>query len=444
MKNKMNNRNKIGIALWNKAKKIIPGGSQLLSKRSEMFLPEQWPSYYKKAKGIEIWDLDGNKYFDFSIMGIGACTLGYADPDVNRAVKQAIDNGSMTTLNCPEEVELAELLCKLHPWAKMTRFARTGGEAMSVAIRIARAYSGKDKVVFCGYHGWSDWYLAANLADRKSLDGHLLPGLDPAGVPRGLKGTTFTFSYNNISELEKVVSENNDIGVIVVEPFRHQEPQDDFLQKVKVVAERIGAVLIFDEITIAWRLNVGGIHLLYDVNPDIAVFGKAMSNGYPMAAIIGKEGVMQAAQKTFISSTYWTERIGPVAALATIGKMKKINLPRYLKKIGKMIGNGWKKMAKKHGLKIKVLIPEALVTFSFDYGLDSQVIRTLFTQEMLARGFLASGSVYVSFAHKENHVKKYLAEVDEVFGIIEAAINGKKVRSLLKGPIAHSSFKRLT
>ncbi len=435
---------KKGVALWKKAKKLIPGGSQLLSKRSEMFLPEQWPSYYKKAKGIEVWDLDGNKYLDFSIMGIGACTLGYADPDVNQAVKKAIDNGSMATLNCSEEVELAEFLCKLHPWAKMARFARTGGESMAIAVRIARVYSGKDKVVFCGYHGWSDWYLAANLADQKNLDGHLLPGLDPAGVPRGLKGTTLTFSYNNIAELEKVVSEHKDIGVIVVEPFRHQEPRDNFLQKVKEIAGRIGAVLIFDEISIGWRLNVGGVHLLFGVNPDIAVFAKAMGNGFPMAAIIGREEVMQAAQKTFISSTYWTERIGPTAALATIKKMKKENVPAHLKKIGKMIGDGWKKMAKKHGLKINILGPEALITFSFDYGLDSQAIRTLFTQEMLRRGFLASGSVYVSFAHKENHVKKYLAEVDEVFGIVKNAIDGKKVQTILKGPIAHSGFKRLT
>lgn len=432
------------MALWKKAKKIIPGGSQLLSKRSEMFLPDQWPSYYKKAKGIEIWDLDGRKYLDFTIMGIGACTLGYADPDVNKAVKSAIDNGSMSTLNCPEEVELAELLCKLHPWAKMARYARTGGEAMAMAVRIARAYSGKEKVVFCGYHGWADWYLAANLADQKNLDGHLLPGLEPAGVPRSLRGTTLAFSYNHIEELEKLVKENKDIGVIVVEPFRHQEPENDFLKKVKEIAGKIGAVLVFDEITIAWRLNVGSAHLLYGVSPDIAVLGKAMSNGYPMAAIIGREEIMQAAQKTFISSTYWTERIGPTAALATIKKMKKINLPAHLKKIGGLIGRGWKNLAQKHGLKIKVLWPEALITFSFDYGNESQAIRTLFTQEMLKRGFLASGSVYVSYAHKENQVKKYLSAVDEVFGFLKKAITERRVRALLNGPVAHVGFKRLT
>ncbi|MCK4815837.1 aminotransferase class III-fold pyridoxal phosphate-dependent enzyme, partial [bacterium] len=196
---------KKGQNLWNRAKRIIPGGTQLLSKRSEQFLPDQWPSYYKRAKGVEIEDLDGNKYIDMSIMGIGSCILGYADNDVNEAVKNVIDNGSMSTLNSPEGVELTELLLKLHPWAGMVRFARTGGESMAIAVRIARAYTKKDKVAFCGYHGWHDWYLSANLADNKNLDGHLLPGLEPLGVPRSLKGTAIPFNYNRIEELEEIV-----------------------------------------------------------------------------------------------------------------------------------------------------------------------------------------------------------------------------------------------
>lgn len=435
---------KKGVALWNEAKKIIPGGSQLLSKRSEMFLPNHWPSYYSRAKGVEIWDLDNNKFIDMSIMSVGACTLGYADPDVNKAVKRAVDNGSMATLNAPEEISLAKLLCKLHPWAHMVRYARTGGEAMAIAVRIARAYSGKSKVVFCGYHGWSDWYLAANLSNKKSLDGHLLPGLEPAGVPRSLQGDTLTFAYNDIEALEKIVAKNNDIGVIVLEPLRHQEPKNDFLKKVKAIAKKINAVLLFDEISIAWRLNVGGVHLLYGVNPDIAVFAKAMSNGHPMAAIIGTRDVMQAAQKTFISSTYWTDRVGPVAALVTIEKMQKNNVPIHLKRIGTMIGNGWIKLAAKHGLKINVMGPEALINFSFDYAKNSQRISTLFTQEMLKRGFLATGSVYVSFAHQEKHVIQYLKSVDVVFRIIKKAINTKSVSNLLEGPVAHTGFKRLT
>jgi glutamate-1-semialdehyde aminotransferase len=435
---------KEGIELWNKAKRIIPGGSQLLSKQSEQFLPEQWPSYFKKAKGIEVWDLDDNCYIDMSLMGVGACILGYADDDVNKAVKKAIDAGTMTTLNCPEEVELAELLLHLHPWADMVRYAKTGGEAMAIAVRIARAYTGKDNVAFCGYHGWHDWYLSANLADDKNLDGHLLPGLEPLGVPRGLKGTAIPFNYNRIEELEEIV-ENNDIGVIVIEPIRHHEPEKDFLKNIRKIADEIGAVLIFDEISSGWRMNVGGAHDLYKVYPDIAVYGKAMSNGFPMAAIIGKGKVMDIAQNSFISSTYWTDRIGPVAAAATINKMLENKVSSHLCKIGNLISEGWRKRAKEHDLKIDIMnaVPP-LTSFVFDYGENSQALHTLFTQEMLERGFLASKSVYAAYSHKEEHVEKYLENVEFVFDIIKKAIEKNNVYDLLKGPVAHEGFKRLT
>lgn len=422
---------------------MIPGGSQLLSKRSEMFLPDQWPSYYKRAKGIEIWDMDNNKLIDMSLMGVGSCILGYADPDVNNAVKDAVDAGTMATLNCPEEVELAELLVKLNPWADMVRYAKTGGEAMAIAVRIARACSKKEKIAFCGYHGWHDWYLSANLADNASLDGQLLPGLDPAGIPRGLKNTSIPFNYNNINELEDIIEKNNDIGVIVVETIRHHEPIDNFLGKIRKIAEEIDAVLIFDEITSGWRLNVGGAHLLYNTNPDIAVYGKAMSNGFPMAAVVGKREVMDAAQITFISSTYWTDRIGPAASIASINKMQKNNVPKHICNIGNIIRVGWEKLAKEHDLNIHLEGISPLPTFAFKYE-ESQALHTLFTQEMLGRGYLASKSVYVSHAHNENNVSAYMENVDEVFWIVRNAIKHKDIRTLLKGPVAHTGFKRLT
>lgn len=433
-----------GIQQWNKAKKIIPGGTQLLSKRSEQFLPNQWPSYYKKAKGVEVWDMDGNKFIDMSLMGVGACTLGYADDDVNKAVKSAVDVGSMATLNCPEEVELAELLLKLNPWADMVRYARTGGEAMAIAVRIARAYSGKDKIAFCGYHGWHDWYLSANLADDDNLDGHLLPGLEPLGVPRSLKGSAIPFTYNRINELEEIVK-NNDIGVIVMEPIRHHEPENNFLEIVREIADEVNAVLIFDEISSGWRLNVGGVHHLYKIYPDIAVYGKAMSNGFPMATVVGKGDVMDMAQKSFISSTYWTERIGPVASLATINKMLENDVPSHLCKIGNLVTDGWKKLAREHGLKINIMdaVPP-LTTFDFDYGKKNLKLQTLFTQEMLNRGFLASKSVYVSYSHNEQYVEKYMENVNDVFGLLQKAIVEDDVNNLLKGPVAHVGFKRLT
>lgn len=435
-------KNKKGIELYHKAKKLIPGGTQLLSKRPEMFLPELWPSYFQKAKGCYVWDLDGNKYLDFSYMGIGSCILGYADEDVNKAVKEAIDNGSMNTLNCPEEVELAELLLGLHPWAEMVRYARTGGEAMALAMRIARAFSGKEKTAFCGYHGWQDWYLSANLADDKNLDGHLLAGLAPLGVPRGLKGTMLPFHYNKIEELEKIVEQNNDIGVIVMEPMKFQEEENNFAKKVREIADKIGAVLVFDEITAGFRFNAGGSHLLLGVNPDIAVFAKGMSNGFPMAAVIGKKEIMQKAQETFISSTYWTERIGPTAALATIKKMQKENVPEYLEKIGLEIKQGLAELAKKHSINLKIEGKPALMHISFDYP-NSQAVRTLFTQEMLKRGVLAIGAVYVSLAFQEKHVQEYLVACDEVFALLKKAIEQNEVEKLLEGPVAHTGFQRL-
>ena len=433
------------LALYEHAKTRIPGGTQLLSKRPEMFLPGQWPAYYSKAKGCEIWDLDGRRFIDVSLSAVGACPLGYADDDVNAAVKQCIDNGSMSTLNAPAEVELADLLCEIHPWARMARYARTGGEAMAIAVRIARAFSGRDKVAVCGYHGWSDWYLAANLGEDTALDGHLLPGLDPAGVPRGLRGTALTFRYNHIEDLEAIVEKHGpDIGAIVMEPVRYQLPADGFLQKVREIATRIGAVLVFDEITAGWRMCFGGAHLMLDVEPDVAVFAKSMSNGFPMAAVIGTAEVMQAAQSTFISSTYWTEAVGPTAALATIRKCKQVDLSGHTNRTGKLAHEGWQQLAKAHNLDITIEGLPPLSHFSLNYGERSQTIRTLLTQLMLDSGYLATNAFYVTYAHTAEMVQSYLEALNDAFAILSQAIRNDDIEARLRGPVAHSGFKRLT
>ena len=433
-----------GQRLWLKAKRLIPGGSQLLSKRAEMFLPDQWPAYYSKAKGCEIWDIVGRKLVDMSIMGVGTCPLGYADSDVNAAVKKRIDAGNMCTLNCPEEVELSELLCKLHPWAKMVRLGRAAGEALAIAVRIARAHTGREIVAFCGYHGWHDWYLSANLADDKALDGHLLPGLEPAGVPRGLKGTALPFKFNDADALEKILTENKGkVAAIMMEPTRSAPPAPGFLERVRRLADEHGAVLIFDEVTIGFRLCLGGAHLVYGVMPDMAVFGKAISNGYAMAAVIGREEVMQSAQRTFISSTYWTEGVGSAAALATLRKMKRVNLPAYLKKVGTRLQAGLAECAKRHGLKLNVMGHPPEPILGFDYGDKSQAVYTLYVQEMLARGFLASRVIYMSLAHKDKHIAAFLRAADEVFPILAEAAQENDVEKRLRGPIAHTGFRRL-
>ena len=433
-----------GQSLYIRAKRMIPGGTQLLSKRPELFLPDQWPSYYSKAKGVQVWDLDGNRYTDMCYMGIGACILGYADPDVDAAVKKAIDAGSQSTLNCPEEVELAELLFELHPWASMVRYARGGGEAMSVAVRIARAKTGKDKVIFCGYHGWHDWYLAANLGEKTALDGHLLPGLMPSGVPRSLTGTALAFQYNKIEELKALTSRNSgEVAAIVMEPVRNYEPEPGFLEEVKDIAKGQQAVLIFDEVSSGWRINTGGAHMVYGVTPDIAVFAKGISNGYPMAAIIGTGEVMQAAQDSFISSTSWTERAGPAAALATIRKHRRCNVAEHLIKIGRSIQSGWAAASRANNLKVTIGGIPPLSHFSFDYK-NGEAIRTLFTQEMLKKGFLATNAFYAAYAHRESHVKSCLQAVDVTFSLLADAIKKNEVGKLLKGPAAQSGFRRLT
>jgi glutamate-1-semialdehyde 2,1-aminomutase len=433
-----------GQQLYIKAKSIIPGGTQLLSKRPEMFLPEHWPSYYSRAKGVEVWDLDGNKYIDMSHNGVGTCILGAADPDVDKAVKAAIEAGSMSTLNAPEEVDLAELLCELHPWAEMVRYARCGGEAMAIAVRIARARTRRDRVAFCGYHGWHDWYLAANLTNDRVLDVHLLPGLDPAGVPRGLLGTALPFHYNHIEELKLIVSQHRDeLAAIIMEPIRDHEPEPGFLEAVRGISSDIGAILILDEITAGFRLVSGGAHLILDIEPDVAVFAKAMSNGYPMAAIIGKADVMQAAQSTFISSTYWTERIGPAAALATIRKHKKEDVSKHLIRMGELIQSGWSDAAKKTGLILEIGGIPPLSHFLIKDE-QTQGAHTLFTQLMLDRGYLASRAFYATYSHREEHVKEYLSAVTDTFSMIAEALNQGKLMQLLKGPVAHTGFGRLT
>jgi glutamate-1-semialdehyde 2,1-aminomutase len=430
-----------GQKLWKRAKNVIPGGNMLLSKRPEMFLPEQWPAYFSKAKGCQVWDLDGRQYTDMCIMGIGTNTLGYGHPEVDDAVLQTVAAGNMSTLNCPEEVYLAEKLVELHPWADMVRFARTGGEANAIAIRIARAASGKDNVAICGYHGWHDWYLSANLGDDKSLDGHLLPGLNPNGVPRNLKGTVFPFGYNNYEELERLV-EVHEIGVIKMEVSRNTGPENQFLHKVRQLATAKGIVLIFDECTSGFRQTFGGLHKLYGVEPDMAMFGKALGNGYAITATIGRREIMEAAQSTFISSTFWTERIGPSAALKTLEVMDRIKSWEVITNTGLAIRDRWQQLAEKHGLGIEHWGLPALTGFTFK-NTKSLEYKTLITQEMLAKGFLVGNSVYVCTEHTDEVVDSYFEALDPLFGLVRECEDGRDVMQLLKGPICHSGFKRL-
>lgn len=430
-----------GQKLWKHAKNVIPGGNMLLSKRSEMFLPELWPSYFSKSKGCEVWDLDGNHYFDMSSMGVGTNSLGYGNEAVDEAVIKTVRDGNMSTLNCPEEVELADRLLDLNPWAGMVRLARTGGEANAIAIRVARAATGKSKIAICGYHGWHDWYLSANLSDQAGLDGHLLPGLQPNGVPRELAGTVLPFDYNDLEKLKEILV-SGDVAAIKMEVFRSVEPKDDFLFEVRKLATENKVILIFDECTSGFRETFGGLHKKYGVEPDIAVYGKALGNGYAITAVVGRNEIMQAAQSSFISSTFWTERIGPTAAIAALSEMKRLESWNVITSIGEKIRSGWLAHSKFHGLDISIMGLPALSSFVFNVP-NHLELKTYMTQEMLKRGFLASNLFYAATAHTDAVIEEYLVNFKDVMGEIKALVSDPPSKSFLDGPVSHGGFKRI-
>ena len=434
---------KKGPKLYKKAKQIIPGGTMLLSKNPELFLPEKWPAYFSKAKGCKIWTLDNEELIDMSMMGVGTNSLGYGNDEVDRKVQETIKKGNMSTLNCPEEVQLAEELIDMNPWARMVRFARTGGEANAIAIRIARAASGKDGVAICGYHGWHDWYLSVNHNSKNDeLSNHLLPGLKPLGVPKNLKNSVFPFKYNDIDELEDIIKTKN-IGTIKMEVLRNLGPHDNFLKKVRNLATKNNVVLIFDECTSGFRETYGGIYKKFDVEPDIIMYGKAMGNGYAITAVVGRKEIMEYAQETFISSTFWTERIGPTAALKSLEVMKRIKSWEIITSIGNKIKSGWEKISTNHGISISSSIIPAVSSFTINCK-DAKYYKTYITQEMLKKGMLASTNFYACTEHSQKYIDDYLFQLDLIFNIISKCESGQlNIKDLLDGPVCNSGFGRL-
>jgi glutamate-1-semialdehyde 2,1-aminomutase len=433
---KLNNK-----ILWKKAKKIIPGGNGLLSKRPERFLPDQWPTYFKKAKGVYIWDLNNKKYIDMASMGIGTSVLGYSNSSINNFVKLKIDQGINTTLNCFEEYQLAKELLKIDKFADQVKFARGGGEAMSLAVRIARARTKKSKIIFCGYHGWHDWYLSANLQNIKNLNNHLLKNLKPVGIPKHYKNSAIPLEFNNINLLKKI-SDLKDIAAIVVEPSRMEILTKAYVNELNRICKRKKITLIVDEITSGWRDCKGGIYKEIGLKPNIVIYGKALGNGFAISAVIGNKKVMDVAQDTFVSSTAWTERVGFAAGLGVINFHKKNNVFVHNKKIGKRIKNEWLKLAKKHKLKIEVNGLDTIINFNFLYKNKNDYLITLFTELMLKENILANNTIYISYSHKKSIVSKYLNSVDKVFFRISNFIKTKN--GGLKSKVRKFNYTRLS
>ncbi|MDB4850454.1 aminotransferase class III-fold pyridoxal phosphate-dependent enzyme [Gammaproteobacteria bacterium] len=430
-----------GQKLYKKARKLIPGGTMLLSKKPEMFAPEIWPSYFSKAKGINIWDLDGRKYFDFSIMGIGTNILGYGRKEIDSAVKSSISKGNMSTLNCPEEVYLAEELIKMNPWADMVRFARSGGEANAISIRIARAASNREQIAVCGYHGWHDWYLSANLGNTKKLDGHLLPGLNPLGVPSNLRGLTIPFDYGDTKKIEALIKSNS-LAAVKMEVSRSSIPDIQFLKKIRSLTKKHNTILIFDECTSGFRECYGGLYKKYNIDPDMVMYGKTLGNGYAITAVVGTSEVMSAAQDSFISSTFWTERIGSVAALKTLEIMRREKPWVIMNKQAIKVREIWKEADKDFEIGLKIGGLPVLSNFIIDHP-DWNKYKTFITQEGLRNNMLLGNSIYICALHTDRALEKYRKVFRKICQEINLFKNGKLIDNCLEGPECQQGFKRL-
>lgn len=427
--------------LWEKAKKIIPGGNGLLSKRPERFLPNGWPTFFKKASGVYIWDLNNKKYTDMTSMGIGTSVLGYNNKFINRFVKKKIDQGINTTLNCYDEYELAKELLKIDKFADQVRFARGGGEAMSLAVRIVRSKTKKTKIIFSGYHGWHDWYLSSNINNIKNLNNHLLKNLKPLGVPKIFENSAIPLEFNNLNQLYKL-SNNRNLAAIIIEPSRLEKLSKKFVGVLNKICKEKKILLVVDEITSGWRDCKGGIYKEIGLKPDIVVYGKALGNGFAISALVGKKKIMDIAQDTFVSSTAWTERVGFAAGLGVIKFHKKKNVFAHNKKMGKHIKKNWIKLAKKYDLKITVNNLDTIINFNFLYKSKNDYLITLFTELMLKENFLANNNIYISLAHSKLIVSKYLKSVDKVFYLISCYLKDKSVT--LKSEVRKTNYIRVS
>ena len=417
------------LETFRRAREIIPGGVQLFSRRPELYLEGEYPIYVDRAKGATLWDIDGNEYTDFG-MGFGPFCLGYCFDAVDDAVRRQIDRGTVYTLNHPLEVELAELLCEVIPCAEMVRYSKTGGEADAMAIRIARGATGRDKVAFCGYHGWHDWYLAGNLGDGTTLNAHLRPGISPRGVPQGLTGTTIPFEYNNLGSLREALEANRgEVACIIMEASRSEVPAEGFLEGVRELADEHGCVLIFDEVVTGFRLALGGAQELYGVTPDMAVYAKALSNGYPMSAVAGRREVMGGAGDQFISSLYWSDAIGLTAALTTVRYLRDHPVIEHLWRLGGKLKDGFNAMARELGMPIECVgqPPVTSLRFRFEDDAQDQAAYALYVRETLGRGFLGGRIHYITYSHTDENIDRFLEAARHALGAIRAALDAGRL-----------------
>ena len=432
------------LETYARALEIIPGGMQLISRRPYILAQGISPIYADHAKGSHLWDVDGNEYIDW-ISGIRAIILGYCDDVVDEAVKAQIGKGASFSLSSELEVELAEEMIRTFPSAEMVRYAKGGGDGCAVAVRIARGTSGKDKVLFCGYHGWHDWYIAANLLDDGTLDEHLFPGIDPTGVPKALRGTALPFRYGDLDMLEELLKANEgEVACIMMEPMRSSLPPAGFLEGVRALADQYGVLLVFDEVSCGFRCALGGAQEYLGVTPDMSVFAKALSNGYAMGAVVGSKEAMEPAGRMFVSSTYWHDTIGIVAALTTIRELRRRNAVKRFFDIGAALKQGVDEAAKESGLPAQSkgldCFPE--IQFRTEDPVLARKVATLYIQEMSKRGILCYSSFGVNWSHSDEDIERTVAAVHEVFGITQRALEAGNIDDVLECELKRDTFRR--
>ncbi|MBX9789680.1 MAG: aminotransferase class III-fold pyridoxal phosphate-dependent enzyme [Pirellulales bacterium] len=433
------------MELYRRALELLPGGTQLISRRPTRFACGVSPVYAARARGARFWDVDGHEYIDW-VSGIGAIVLGYADPVVDEAVHEQISLGTMYSINHPLELELAELLCCLLPCVEMVRYAKTGGEACAMAVRIARGVTGRDKILVCGYHGWHDWYLAANLTAESNLNTHLFPGIEPIGVPAALAGTTIPFAYGDIAALGQLLDDNRgQVAAVMMEPLRSEAPPEGYLNAVAQLAREHGAVLIFDEVSTGFRYGLAGAQGYVGVTPDLTVLAKSISNGYPMAVVAGRREVMEPSARMFISSTYWSDTIGLRAALTTLEEIQRRDVPAGLWDFGARLQAWLNTVAAEVGLDVRCggLAIHPHLHFAAVDDLARRKLATLFIQEMAKRGCHGYASFYLNAAQQDAELEQTIAAARETFAILVEGLARGSLDELLECQVQEEHFRRL-
>jgi glutamate-1-semialdehyde 2,1-aminomutase len=431
--------------LYRRALELIPGATQLVSRRPSRFAQGVSPVYASRAQGARFWDVDGNEYIDW-VSGIGAIILGYADPVVDEAVRQQIAAGTIYSINHELELELAEELVRMIPCAEMVRYAKCGGEACAIAVRIARGVTGRDKILFCGYHGWHDWYLAANLSAEANLNTHLFPGIEPIGVPRALEGTAVPFPYGDLAALGELLDrERGQVAAVIMEPLRSEQPPAGYLAGVAKLCREHDAVFIFDEVSSGFRFGLQGAQGYVGVTPDMAVFAKHISNGYPMAAVVGTRTVMEPSARMFISSTYWSDTIGLRAALATLREIRKRGVPAYLNRLGAELQKRLNETAQAGGLNVHCggLSVHPSLQFAVDDPEMKRKLATLFIQEMAKRGCHGYTSFYLNAAQGSAEIEQTVAAARETFALLQEGLTRGRIDGLLECDLREDAFRRL-